>query len=359
MNLYLTKSGRLRRKDNTLIFETVSLPSENSENKTVQDVDFEEIKDIDLEDIPAENKHSLPIESIESIYLFGEISLNCRLMNFLSQKKIPVHFFNYYGNHTGTFLPHAEQLSGELAIRQGAAYMDMQKRMYICRRLLDSVIHNIHSVVNYYARRKNLPELTEISEKIFAYTENLEAAQTPDELMGIEGTVRRLYYRSWHYWLGDAAKQFKRTYHPPETPLNSLISFVNSLLYTACVSELYRTALYPGISYLHAAMTKRFSLALDLTEPFKPIMADRLIFRLWNSRMIQDSDFLPDTNGYILTDFARKKILSEWDLLLRETVFYKSLNRSVSYRQLLRLDCYKLIRHLLEGQEYTPFRMEY
>lgn len=359
MNLYLTKSGRLRRRDNTLIFETVALPPSETGEISTQRIDIEEVSDSALEEFPAEAKHSLPIESIDAVYLFGEISLNCRLINFLAQKKIPVHFFNYYGNHTGTFFPHGEQLSGELVIRQGAAYSDPSKRIYICRQLLKSVIHNIHSVVSYYARRKNLQELILAAKNIFDYSKKLEFAQTTDELMGIEGTVRRLYYQNWHYWLGETAKQFKRTYHPPETPLNSLISFINSLLYTACISELYRTALYPGISYLHAAQTRRFSLALDLTEPFKPVMADRLIFRLWNSHMIQDKDFIPYTNGYILTDQARRKVLSEWDLLLRETVFYKSLDRSVSYRQLLRLDCYKLIRHLLKEENYTPFKAEY
>lgn len=349
MNLYLTNSGRLRRKDNTLLFERVTLPDET-------DCD-DEIESDTLDEVTADAKNALPVETIDAIYIFREVTINSKLMIFLAQKHIPVHFFNYYGHHSGTYLPHVEQLSGDLVIRQAAAYVDMETRMKICRSLLDATIHNIHSVVGYYARRN--PMLREVKQQIKDYGETLCNASNPNELMGIEGTVRRLYYGAWSGWLGDMKTNFQRTYHPPETPLNALVSFVNSLLYTAFVSELYRTALYPGISFLHSPQSRRFSLALDLTEPFKPIMADRMIFRLWNTHSIGDRDFMKGTNGFVLSDPSRRKILAEWDALLRDTIYLKSLDRSVSYRQLLRLDCYKLINFLLEGRDYHPFRMEY
>lgn len=357
MNLYLTKSGRLRRKDNTLSFELVSFPEATEE--CLDAIDCGGAQDEQLEELPASTKYALPIESINAVYIFGEVSFNARLMNFLAQRHVPVHLFNYFGHHTGTFLPHAEQLSGNLVIKQSLIFESLDKRLYICRQLLSSVIHNIHSVVAYYERRIKSPALTELSNEIPKYEKCLYDARSPEELMGIEGRVRRLYYQCWHFWLGEIAKNFRRIYHPPDTPLNSLVSFLNSLLYTTCVSELYRTALYPGISYLHSPQARRYSLALDLSEPFKPVMVDRMVFRLLNSRAISDSDFLPHTNGFILSDDARKRILAEWDALIRETVFYKNLDRSVSYRQLIRLDCYKLIKHLLEEEEFKPFRMEY
>ena len=177
--------------------------------------------------------------------------------------------------------------------------------------------------------------------------------------MGLEGNVRRIYYQAWTVWLGNPATPFKRVYHPADNPLNALLSFLNSLLYAACVSELYRTALYPGISYLHTPQTRRYSLALDLVEPFKPVLVDRLLFRLRGCRMVGDKDFRKYSNGFLLTDCARQKILQEWDQELRQTVLCPTLNRAVSYRQLLRLDCYKLVNYLLEGREYKPYRIDY
>lgn len=348
MNLYLNRSGRLRRHDNTLSFETVSLPP----NELGPDIESPE-----LEEAPRDNQFSLPVETVDAVYVFGEISINSKLMNFLAQKEIPVHFFNYYGNHSGSFLPHAQQLSGDLVIRQADAFSQTETRLHICKQIISASIHNLLSVVNYYARRKS--GLKTFSDQIASAAASLDSARSTDEVMGVEGSVRKLYYQAWPLWLGSPASHFKRIYHPPDSPLNATVSFVNSLLYTACVSELYRTALYPGISFLHAPQSRRFSLALDIVEPFKPILADRLIFRLWNSRLISDSDFLQDTNGFILTDPARKKILAEWDALLKQTLHLDSLNRSVSYRQLIRIDCYKLVKFLMEKCDYNPFRMEY
>ena len=242
-------------------------------------------------------------------------------------------------------------------IRQGEAYRNPEERLTICRNLLKATFHNIRSVLQYYQRRKG--GLDGAIEALLNYEEQLKGLDSPESLMGLEGNARRIYYQSWPVWMGERAKNFKRTYHPPENPVNALISFLNSLLYTACVSELYRTALYPGISYLHTPQTRRFSLALDLVEPFKPVLADRLLFRLLDCRMIGDSDFRKHSNGFLLTDDARRKVLQEWDAELRKTVHCEKLGRSVSYRQLLRLDCYKLINYLLEGRSYQPYQMEY
>lgn len=348
MNLYLTRAGRLRRKDNTLFYEILNIPEECP--------DFDAETD-DFEELDPEKKHSFPIETVDAIYVFTETTLNSKLIAFLGQKKIPVHFFNYYGNHCNTLLPHAEQLSGDLVIRQAEAFVNMEKRLRFCRALLDAVFHNILSIIQYYQRRKG--GLDSEIEKIKALASSLSKCLSPDEMMGIEGNVRNIYYSCWHKWMGDIAVKFKRVYHPPDNPLNALISFLNSLLYTGCVSEMYRTALYPGISYLHAPQSRRFSLALDMVEPFKPLMVDRLIFRLFDRKEIGDDDFRQHTNGILMTDEARKRIVTAWDEELRSTVDYPELNRSVSYRKLLRLDCYKLIKFLLEDQDFKPYRIQY
>src|SRR5690606_30858479 len=99
-----------------------------------------------------------------------------------------------------------------------------------------------------------------------------------DELMGTEGRIRDLYYRQWPALLGDAAKAFpfdRRERRPPSNALNALISFGNALCYSTVLRQIYRTALDPSISYLHEPGDRRFSLALDLSEVFKPLLVDR------------------------------------------------------------------------------------
>lgn len=348
MNLYLTRSGRLKRRENSLAFELVTVGDENALSDEESPL---------LEDATYDKRVHLPVESIDAVYVFGETTLNSKLVNFLGQKKIPIHFFNYYGHHSGSFLPHSEQLSGNLVIQQSLAFSEPTRRMHIARQLLHATFRNLLSNLRYYHRRG--AEVGSQIAQIQSLQDGIDRSPDTESLMGVEGSARRQYYSCWNHWLPEAGSKFTRKYHPPENPLNALVSFLNSLLYTAMVSELYRTALYPGISYLHSPQARRFSLALDLVEPFKPVLVDRLLFRLWAKNEIGAADFHAHSNGVLLKEVARKKVLERWDELMRTTVAHPRLNRHVSYRQLLRLDCYKLIKHLIEDADYEPHRINY
>jgi CRISPR-associated protein Cas1 len=145
MNLYLTKSGRLKRKDDTLQF----IMFESEKDRMIMDDETP----LD-EDKATVGKRNLPVETVDAVYLFNEVRLNTKLLNFLAQKGIPVHVFNYWGYHSGTFMPHAAQYSGALVIEQAVASKDMQRRMSICRTIVECKIHNQLSVLQYYQRRK-------------------------------------------------------------------------------------------------------------------------------------------------------------------------------------------------------------
>jgi CRISPR-associated protein Cas1 len=128
--------------------------------------------------------------------------------------------------------------------------------------------------------------------------------------------------------------------------VNALISFGNSLLYSTVLSEIYHTQLNPTISYLHEPFERRYSLALDLSEIFKPILVDRLIFYLVNKRMLKEEDFEKDINYCLLNEKGRKIFLKEYDERLKKIIKHRELNRKVSYRRLIRLEAYKLMKQL-------------
>ena len=136
-----------------------------------------------------------------------------------------------------------------------------------------------------------------------------------------------------------------------------MISFVNTLVYTRVLGEIYKTQLNPTISYLHEPGSRRFSLSLDISEIFKPIIADRLIFSLLNRRQITEKSFTKELNYLHLNKEASKLIVSELDNKLKTTIKHRDLNKEVSYQYLMRLECYKLIKHLLGEKEYEPFKI--
>lgn len=318
---YIFSSGELKRKDNNIYF----------------------------------NDKALKIEMTSDIYLFGEVTLNTKCLNFLGQNKKAVHFFNYYGFYTGSFYPKETNVSGKLLVKQVEYFQDREKRVELAREIIKSASDNIFRNLRYYnGRGKDLKNEMEI---IKNYQLELNKAQDVSEIMGIEGNIRKVYYSTWSKIINQQVDFEKRVKRPPDNMINTLISFINTLIYTTCLSEIYKTQLNPTISYLHSPGDRRFSLCLDITEIFKPLIVDRMIFSLLNKNMISEEDFAKESNFYYLKDKGRKKILEEYDKKLKQTITHKELKREVSYQTLIKLECYKLIKHLLNDKRFEGFKI--
>ena len=186
---------------------------------------------------------------------------------------------------------------------------------------------------------------------------HLDSVESIEELMGVEGNIRQEYYKAWNVIIDQNIDFNKRVYHPADNMINSLISFVNSLIYTKTLAEIYKTQLNPTISFLHQPGTRRFSLALDVSEVFKPLIADRLIFSLLNRNQINANSFVDGLNGLQLTQKASRTIMEELDKRLQQTISHKELKKDVSYQFLIRLELYKLIKHIIGEKEYKGFEI--
>jgi len=328
---YIFRSGRLRRKQNTLYLE------KKGEDGEVQ-------------------RHPIPVENVRDIYLLGEVDLNTKLLNFLGRNGVVLHCFSYYGFYSGSFYPRETNVSGHLLVCQVQHYLDPEKRMEIAREIVSAALFNLRRNLLYYKNRgKEVGENISLVEKEMM---GVEVAKDIKDLMGIEGRCRDTYYRAFNQILDLEAPFVKRVRRPPDNMINALISFGNSLLYTATLSEIYKTHLNPTISYLHEPGERRFSLALDISEIFKPLIVDRIIFRVLNKGMIEEGDFesVGEAGGVYLGEGGRKVFIQEFEKQLQTTVQHRRLKRNVSYRQLIRLEAYKLIRHLLGMERYKGLK---
>ena len=325
-NYYITQPGRLRRKDNTLYLEPENAPR-----------------------IP------IPVEDIDALYLYGELDLNTRLLNFLSQKHIAFHVFNYYGYYSGSYYPREYLNSGSLLVKQVQHYETPAKRMVIAREFVESAVFNMLRILRYHTNRgKDCSAQIESIEKILS---DSQTAKNTNELMGYEGIIRDTYYTAFNTILTLKTPFEKRVRRPPDNPINAIISFGNSMMYTACLTEVYRTQLNPTISFLHEPGDRRFSLSLDLAEIFKPLIVDRIIFRLFNRQQLNESKhFETNIDGCYLNEKGRKLFIAAFDEQLKQTVSHRKLKRHVSYQRLIRLECYKLIKHLVDMEPYQALR---
>lgn len=325
---YITKAGRMKREENTIELE---------------------FKD--------GTKRDVPINDIRSIHLFGETDLNTKLLVFLNQYGVPVHVYNWYGYYSGSFYPREKLLSGFLIVKQVQHYLEQDKRIIIAKEFVRSAIHNIIQNLNHY--KNNGKEVNKFIDKIKAEQDTLDQKNTIPDIMGVEGRARESYYSSFGSILREGFEFERRTRQPPENMLNCMISFGNSLAYATTLSEIYHTQLTPTVSYLHEPGERRYSLALDIAEVFKPVIVDRVIFNLINNRIIKEEHFLQELNLCYLNENGRRIFITEYDKKLNTTLRHVRLKRHVTYQRLIRIEAFKLIRHLLDEEQYRGFRSQW
>lgn len=324
---YITSMGELYRKDNSLCFR------KNGKNIYI------------------------PVENTKEIYCLNEISVNSKLFDFLSQNNIIIHFFNYHGGYSGTFYSKNQYNSGKLLIKQVKAFEE--KRINIAIQIVKGIAKNIDEVLYHYYKhgKKEVKEYIDwIREDFYTSLDNITNIK---ELLAYEGELWMKFYATFKYFIHEDFIINKRVKRPPDNPINALISFGNTLLYTKTISAIYRTHLDQRISFLHEPSEGRFSLSLDLAEVFKPILVFKTIFDLANNRRLQvNKHFEKNLNYCILNEEGRKIFIEAFEERLESTFIHPNLKRKVSYRTAIKLDCYKLIKYILENKDFIPFSIK-
>lgn len=324
-SIYIFNDGELKRKDNTFYFET--------EGK----------------------KNYLPIENINDIYIFGEVLVTKKLLELLSSNEITVHFFNYYGYYTGSFYPREHYNSGYMILQQSKHYIDYQERLRLAKSFVKGSGFNMLKVLQYYQNRGS--DLANIIEPVENLSKEIDKVESIEQLMAIEGNMKEYYYRGFDKIIANEDFRLKkRSKRPPQNYLNALISFGNSMLYVTVLSEIYKTHLDPRIGYLHSTNSRSFTLNLDVADVFKPVVVDRIIFKLLNTQAITTDDFERGMGGILLSEKGRRTFIKEFDQRMNSTIKHRKLGRNVSYRRLIRLELYKLQKHFMDEEEYIPFK---
>lgn len=324
---YISSMGELTRKDNSLCFR--------KDGKNVY----------------------IPIENTKEIYCLNEVSINSKLLDFLGQNHVVVHFFNYYGGYSGTFYPKDQYMSGKLVVKQVQKFEN--DRLKIAKAIVRGIGINIYEVLYHYYKHEKKevkPTIDWIKKEFY---QNVEDAENIKVLMSAEGELWMRFYSCFKYFLPEDFIMNKRVKRPPDNPINAMISFGNTLLYTKTISAIFRTHLDQRISFLHEPSEGRFSLSLDISEVFKPVIVYRTIFDLVNNRKIQvNKHFEKKVNYCLLNEEGRKIFIEAFEGRLESVFQHPILKRKVTYRTAIKLDCYKLIKEIMEDKEFIPFSLK-
>ena len=330
-NVYIFSIGKLLRKHNNVYFKS---------------------KD--------GNKKALKIENLSNIYVMNKVSFTYNALKLLLDRNISIHFFydskkkgiTYY---LGSLLPRRKYPSGIMTIKQVLAYLDKNRRKDIALEIIDATRYNMIKVLEKHESARNEVEMLRNFNvhKRFeeVYDENKDLGNV---LRGIEGEVWDIFYNA----ISKVLKRFgfdKRTKRPPKNETNCLISFMNTLLYTHVLSEINKTHLDPTISFLHEPRTARYSLALDFSENFKPIITFRNLIRLINQDIIKENHFKKGLEGILLNEKGKKIVIEHFEKRLDKTIKIKGFGKR-SLRFFIKKQAYNLERAILEDINFRAFR---
>lgn len=321
---YITSIGELTRKDNSICFR--------KDNKNVY----------------------IPVENTKEIYCFSEVSLNTKLIDFVSRNNIIMHFFNYYEGYSGTLYPRERYYSGRLLVNQVGAYKN--RRLEVAKAIVNGIGDNIYEVLYHYYKHGKKDVKKTIDWIRTNMVNNLNNADNIKRVLQVEGELWQRFYTEFENILPEDFVMNRRVKRPPDNPINALVSFGNSLLYTKTIAVIYRTHLDQRISFLHEPSDSRFSLSLDLCEAFKPILVFKTIFELVNNRRLQvEKHFEKNVNYCILNEEGRNIFIKAFEDRIEGVFLHSKLKRKVSYKTAIKLDAYKLIKFILEDKEFIPF----
>jgi CRISPR-associated protein Cas1 len=313
-------------------------------------------------EIEGVERSRVPLHMLSAVVVFGAIHVSPPLMGALAAGGITLTFLD----RNGRFQARLEgPVSGNILLRR-AQYRVCDAPEEVVRSFLVGKIANQRAVLMRSLRDHGDDQRLEDRERIEATTERLaqilrrveRADDTLDRLRGSEGEAANLYFAVFDHLIRSPDADLRwtgRSRRPPLDPVNALLSFLYTLLTHDCRSALESVGLDPAAGFLHRDRPGSPSLALDLMEELRPVMADRLALSLINRRQLRAGDFTRQEGGAVLmTDDARKTVLTAWQERKREERLHAFLEEKAPLGMVPYLQAQMLARHLRGDLDAYP-----
>ena len=301
-------------------------------------------------------KRYIPVEAVSSINIYSNVIFSSSFFEFIHNRSLRVVMYDKYGRHIGSFTGDTKSDSSTLLLKQAEIYLDMPKRLQLAKKFMISAIHNMRANLKYYYKHNRSESIATIISELSRKISEINEASGIGEVLLTEARSRQIYYQSFNKMVNNEGFCFvQRTKRPPKDEINALISFGNVFLYQRVATEIYKSSLDIRIGFLHASNRRCESLNLDIAEIFKPVIVDRVIFKLINKKMLNcDEHFEKSQNGTYLNLDGKRLFITELEAKLRQKITID--NRTITYQSVIRAEVRKLVRHLRYGEKYSPYK---
>lgn len=311
-----------------------------------------------------ETKLRIPIHTLSGIVCFGQVSCSPPLLGLCGARDVTVSFLS----EQGKFLARVHgPVSGNVLLRreQYRQADNQEKSAGIARFIVAAKISNSRTALLRAAREHDNPEasaaLSEVATTLSRSLQALSSDLPLESIRGIEGDAARNYFSVFDHFITAQKDSFyflERTRRPPMDPMNALLSFLYTLLVHDVSSALEGVGLDPAVGFLHRDRPGRPSLALDLMEELRPMLADRVALTLVNRQQIQGKQFeITETGAVLMDDNASKEVLMAWQKKKQEEMIHPFISEKIKIGLIPHVQALLLARHLRGDLDaYPPFR---
>jgi CRISPR-associated protein Cas1 len=296
----------------------------------------------------------IPLMKVDHVIVVGDITLSTPALHALLEQGAEVCFLSAYGGYRGRLSPPGSK-NMFLRRQQYAACADPERTLALARWVVAGKLENQRTMLLRSNRKLDEPVVSQAAEQIKREIKAVPGATNLDSLRGMEGAGAAAYFEAFARLLRQDLGFARRVRRPPTDPVNAALSLAYTCLMNQVMAALQVVGLDPYAGYLHAAQYARPSLALDLMEEFRPIIADSVVLTLLNTRALQASDFEAELDTYRLTAAGRRCFYEQFEVRLNTEIEHPTFGYKTTYRRCLELQARLLAKWLMgEIPAYPP-----
>lgn len=305
---------------------------------------------------PAEQPRKIKLAELDRVTASDSVQFTTQSLVAMVRAGVPLSILDFRGQQVLAQVLHPLTHAGAARLKQYQRSLDPEWLLPLVRQLVAAKAHNQKRVLQRL--NHNRPTLDrDLWKRLSRYREQLSQASSLAEVRGFEGMLTREYFRHWQSFLPSDFPFEKRSSRPPRNAVNTCISFGSVLLYSEVVNLLHQTGLDPSIGCLHATENGRFSLALDLIEPFRPAFVEALTLRLLNLRQLRATHFQQRDGGVFLNTEGMALYLEQYEARIRDEFRPTNTEHRTFMRRELQRTVWSFKQALEDVRSFTPFKL--
>jgi len=304
----------------------------------------------------------VPIRDLDRVILQESAQISSEAMSALLRAGIPVAYLGWNGQYLGGFQP-SGPAHGAWRMKHYQSQLNRNFTLTVAGRIIAAKLYNQRRALQRMATNRQqditptLDYLASLLNDLASVVNDLSPAGAIDQLRGYEGAAAARYFTQWAAFLPEAFPFERRSTRPPLNPVNACISFGSVLMYNEMTSYLHAHGLDPALGILHTTEDNRWSLALDLMEPFRPVLVEALSLDLFTHQILNETHFRPHNGGVYLNDEGRAKYLVQYERRMERDFMSECAGHRTTLRQQLEVQATLFKSALADLPRFEPFLM--